>query len=365
MRRDYAVYMTLLVALVDCMLGCVSPKFLQEASMPRKVSESVAKDPPKIDKLTTVIPLKFSDGDGEVYADVYRPFKKTVPKTLVIIVPGSGNISREGEVSGDGVKTYASTIKMSEEWAKALATYGYFTLTYDKRSCTSASTSICHDNDQTELEQLGIIGLANDLDQVYRFAISKFSDDLKEARIVFLSFTQGAQVISLSTSMSKISGVVVLSPLMDDLESMWTTGLENAALSTTNASVKHQLLNRKETMAAFFNSLKRGEFPDEAHVHGASVKFWLSWIAASKQTLDRFKSLDRESLLLISKADHFTSETSLKKLVDQAKNTRNLKVKTYTGIDRNFVTDKGVPSPALSDVTAFIDGLKAVSLENR
>lgn len=354
MRLLQAIYMAFLVALVDWLSGCVSSatfkegKLLHEESKPEQVKAKRAFH----QLVETTIPLNVDD--NELNADIYRPLKKSEPKTLVIMVPGSGNVSRKGEVHGDGVITYEEPLLMNHQWAEALTERGLFVLTYDKRTCTKKVNTLCRTNSQRDVDTDGIIALARDLDEVMQFVQSKL-DARGNVRIVLMSTTQGAQTIALSKSLASVHGIVLLSPIVTDLESMWIKGLAHAA---TNApQQKMRLMNQKESMISFFKSLKAGHFPEQSVIRGASVKFWRTWIDATNQTIEALRRSERSSLLLFSEDDSFSSADVLLSAKKQINGAKKISTKTLKQVDRNFVSKNGVAKDALQTVLAFIDGL--------
>lgn len=349
-------YVTLLFALV--MVGCVSPKFfsgttsMSESDAPtseKKAAESHNKE-------ETTIPITLPSGNAEVNADIFHPTKNLEPKTVVIMVPGSGNVSRRGEVLAE-TDSEKSSFFVTLEWAKELANRGISVLSYDKRTCNSRINSICRTNDQKDIDALGIQALANDLDQVYAFTKHEFETARQPTRIVLMSTSQGAQVIAQAASTKSASGVVLMSPVIGDLETMWVSYLARSVENAERASEKNQLLNRKESMISFFASLKKGQFPETAIVRGASVRFWLSWIDATKNTVPRLKTLSRPSLLLFSSKDPYTPKPLMDKLRSEVKNSKVIKMKVYPEHDRNFISSQGALGSALNDVLAFIKTL--------
>lgn len=295
-------------------------------------------------KMETSIKIKDQYSTFKLNAYVFRPHKSVVPKTVVIIVPGSGNVSRNGEVSGDGIDSYDSPKDMSLYWARALSDRGYFVLSYDKRTCNSNVNALCNNVDQKNVNEKGIYALAQDVDSVYNFVKNKLGES---ARIFFLSSTQGAQAISLSTSIKKVNGTILLSPIMGDLQKMWTKGLKRAAITKSGAK-KNNLLNRKENIDAFFNSLKNGHFPEQSNIKGASVAFWQTWMEASDNTLNSIFNSNKPALLMFSEKDYFFSHELVKDI------KKPVRLEIIKGSDRNFMTKNYAHYGALDTVEEFI-----------
>lgn len=367
MRILQLVFMALIFALVDCAgspfsYAKISPQKYEETPPQKQVSADIAESPKKEPKkkfnhsVEVDIPIVHSSGDGELRADVFRPAKKILPKTLVIMVPGSGNVSRRGEVFGDGIDVYPESLEMNTAWANALSDRGYFVLTYDKRTCNSRLNSLCLNNDQKDIDQDGIVALSRDLDHIYAYASEKLAKNKEDVRIVLFSATQGAQTIALSSSAQSASGIVLLSPIIGDLSSMWVGGLTRAAEHTSSVNKKNRLLNQKESMIAFFASLNKGDFPETSNIRGASVQFWLSWMDASKNTMSYLTKNNCPTMLIFSDHDHFSGQNLISGLRKQANS--KLKIKTCAdALDRNFVSAAGVPETALKEVLAFIASL--------
>ncbi len=362
--------------LLSLLLSCVSP--FTTAPSPTWTSSSagtrppIAKEEPKSDAASKApaarrtfhqvvqlsIPLNLPDTSGSLNAEVYRPEKKIVPKTLFVIVPGSGNISHKGEVAGDGVDTYPEPIELHSLWARTLADKGYFVLTYDKRTCVKKVNSICQNNSQKDIESEGIVALARDLDQVYRFVKSKL--DNEPVRLILLSSTQGAQVVSLSESAKEASGIILLSPIIGDLEEMWVGGLDRALQQTQHFNRKNRLANEKESMKGFFTSFKAGRFPDTAQIRGASAIFWRTWMEASLKTPAKLGELNRPILALFSDKDVFSS-SEMKEQFKKATH-KNFQIKSFSSYDRNFIQDKSLPEPVVSELTKFVESLSTKAL---
>src|SRR5260221_11698962 len=95
--------MALLLALVDCMGACVSSSTFTEAPRASAKLKQPDQEPKREfhQEIETTIPIVRPTGESILNADGFRPTKKITPVTLVVIAPGSGNVSRRGEMSGD------------------------------------------------------------------------------------------------------------------------------------------------------------------------------------------------------------------------------------------------------------------------
>lgn len=344
----------------------VSPLMIGPSKEP---TVSPAPEPPKpapktfFQQVDLTIPLTLPDTTkGELNAEVFRPEKQAVPKTLVIIVPGAGNISRKGEAAGDGIDSYPQPVDVSTIWARALVERGYFVVSYDKRTCTKKVSTLCQNNSQKDIESDGIIALARDLDQVYQYIKSKLSLKNNEVRLMLLTSTQGAQVVSLSESAKEASGIILLSPIIGSLEDMWVDGLTRGFESTTDFNRKNRLGNQKESMKGFFTSLKAGQFPDGAIIRGASVQFWRTWVEASTKTVPQLLNNKRPTLALFSDKDVFATPRMLEDLKKATRTQKNFLVKNLSQFDRNFVSENSVAPSVIEEVVRFVEGVPAKAL---
>ena len=343
------------MALVDYLGGCVSTATLSEGKILYDPQKPPAEKKKREFHQLVEVSVPIAD-DIELNADIFRPVKKSDPKTVFIMVPGSGNISRKGEVLGDGISNYDEEIAVNYLWASSLAEKGIFVVSYDKRTCTKSINALCQTNEQADIESIGIVALANDLDRVVEYVRSKLNKREENLRIVLMSTTQGAQTIALSKSAKEVQGIVLLSPIVIDLETMWIKGLAQAAKDAT-PNQKMRLMNQKESMVSFFKSLKAGEFPETSIIRGASVKFWRTWIDATNQTVDILKKNSRPTLLMFSSEDSFSSSDAIASVRKKIGKSSKIYIKNISKIDRNFATKERVSKEALEAVMAFIGSL--------
>lgn len=293
-------------------------------------------------------------GNISLNANVYRPHRKIRPKTVVILVPGSGNVSRRGESSGNGVDSYKGSKEIYHLWAKVLAEQGIFVLSYDKRTCTKEINSICQSNPQIDIEQKGIKALAEDLDQVINFTLSNLKSFHKPFRLVLMSSTQGASTISLAQNINQAHGIILFSPIIGDIESMWVEGLAKAIEKSKSEGQKYQLENRKESMVGFFQSLKNNQFPDHANVKGATAKFWRSWMESSIDAMSKYKTSSSKLLLMFSDNDVFSYPPLAIK-------DSNIISKKFAQVDRNFIANDHIPNDVVSYVVDYIENLSFIN----
>lgn len=282
--------------------------------------------------------------DTQINAEVFRPSSAITPKQIVVIVPGSGNVSRFGEVNNDGLSTYDEPIKQSLLWAQALVDKGLFVVAYDKRTCQKEHNEICRTTSQKLINDSGIEVLSKDLDSVCRMINTKLSKT--DYDITLLSFSQGAQTIALSQCLHKAKKIVLVSPIMKDLESSWVDGLNAASVDNRWEYKKNQLINEAQSTKAFFTSLKKGDFPPSASIRGASVAFWQSWMKAANQTIDLYKKSQNHFLILTANNDPFLNYS--------VKNIANFTFSAINDVDRNMIKSKELSQDAFNKVYNFI-----------
>lgn len=330
--------------------GCLSKALLQPAS-PRLV---VSEKPDLVIHRQSIIDLSIplADNKGALNAEMRRPQKRTSPKTLVIIVPGSGKVSRRGEVESDGLDSYPFIIEQNNLWARSLSEQDFFVFSYDKRTCDS---NLCQKNPTRDIDEKGIKALAGDLDDVYKFLMSKLASESEEARVFLMTSAQGAQVVAQAECARHVQGIILLSPVIGSLEEALKGGYHRAQHQKMNLAHKNRLLNKAEEIKAFFVSLKKkGMFPDSAQIRGASIKFWHSWMDASLRTLDMLVALNRPVLVVFSSQDVFSTQDSIANNNKYLKNKRNFTIKNIENTDRNFITNGELSASAIKEVADFI-----------
>ncbi|HXW60451.1 MAG TPA: hypothetical protein VEK06_02830, partial [Myxococcota bacterium] len=290
---------------------------------------------------------KLKDEKTTLKAELYEPNNVIEPKTLVILVPGTGKVSRRGETISDGVKKYPSAIELYALWAAALLDQGFYVLTYDKRTCTEKINPLCTNKASVEEQSLEV--LARDLDDVYDYAIKK----AEFGRVIRMGHTQAAQVVALSKLAAKeedqkrAEGLVLLSPISGSLEKMLVDGY-------TKANLKNEAENKK----SFFGKLQKGEFGEHASFYGTSVKFWKSWIDASLKTIPNLLKRNQKTLMLFSEKDVFSSESNARQELKNNENRHNFAIQSLSNVDKNFLNNQSLGTKAVSEVVRFIKGLK-------
>lgn len=344
--------------IMNCLVACSTSRAARAEITAIPVDSQAKKAPVFHSRVETSIPLReeqiaFKSESGVLKAELYRPLLKIEPKTLVILVPGSGSVSRRYEVIDDGVTNYSAKIELYSLWAQALADQGFYVLAYDKRSCTEKINALCATNSRKDLDEKGIAVLARDLDDVYSFA-RKSAGNSEQWRFIFMGHTQAAQVIALTNKKTtKVSGTVLLSPIAGSLEKLQVAGLKRAASQST-AGKKLDLINKAEKTAAFFVSLMKGLFPKTGTIHGASVNFWKSWIQASENTIKLLSEHNQPTMILLSQKDVFSPTDTILNDIKSAQNKDIFIVKNMAGVDRNFISNNALAKEPIVEVIKFV-----------
>jgi alpha-beta hydrolase superfamily lysophospholipase len=341
--------------IITCLGSCVSSRLL----LPEDLSAPVSNFVKRID---VAIPIKSADNSPlDIQAEVSRPKKKIEPKTLILLVPGTGNVSRRGETSSDGINTYAASVELYSLWAQELSDKGYFVLSYDKRTCTKTHNALCQTQITKDVDELGIKALAHDLDQVYNYAYRKLSADNGQTRIVLMSTSQGAQVISEAQCAKKTDAIILLSPIAGSLPDLWIQGLKHGAEREKNSIRKNELRNQAESTRAFFDSLAKEKIAANTTIYGASMTFWRTWLKSSDETIANLAALNKPVLILLSKNDTFSAFNNIISNKNYARKKQNFYIVNIDNSDKNLLFNNNLSPQALKEVIKFLQtkGIKA------
>ncbi len=202
----------------------------------------------------------------------------------VVVVPGGGDVSKEGTRKGDGVVVYDAPTDTGTVWSQALARRGALVVTYDKRTCGPNDVASCKKNPQKDLDDNGPVALAKDVDAACAVARALPGYD---GRLILWAHGQAAQVALSSSCAKEAAAIVLLSPVPRAIDAVLVDALtdrEKAAAREKNADEASKLKNLAGTRAAGFAAMKGGKFAKDARVDGATVAFWQGWIALTAQT---------------------------------------------------------------------------------
>lgn len=245
----------------------------------------------------------------------------------IVIVPGGSDVSKEGTRKGDGVVVYAAPTDTGTAWSEALAARGGVVLTYDKRTCGPNDVATCNKNPQNDLDDAGPAALAKDVDAAC--AVVKASPGF-DGRLVLWAHGQAVQVALSSSCAQEAKAIVLLSPIPRAIDAVLVgaltdrqkqtekkakttstpplTDAERAALLDQASALK----NLAGSRAASFASMKSGKFAKDARVDGATIGFWLGWIAVTERTAALLEPLKGKVVVVVGSADQQLSAADKK-----------------------------------------------------
>lgn len=296
----------------------------------------------------------YEDEKGQIKAEVYRPVVHAQRKTLVIMVPGSGKVSRRGEMLSDGINRYSEPVELYKILGQKLSELGLYVLSYDKRSCTSQNNSLCLEQSLKSADEVGIEMLSRDLEDVYAYVQEKIPD-LNDWHVVLLGHAQATQVIALSKIASLVQGVVLLSPIIGSMEQIVSDTLARVKTSHNALSKRPYFLNDAENKIAFFKRLAGGQHDDATSFFGATVKFWKSWMTASNNTLQLLNNHKRPIIMLFGEKDVYSSAGDTIKNIEKkyGKNSCFI-VKNIKNSDKNLIDNNEISQEAVSIISSFL-----------
>jgi pimeloyl-ACP methyl ester carboxylesterase len=214
------------------------------------------------------------------------------PVTVVLIVPGGGNISRRGTRTGDGEVEYASAVETSVELASVFADHGLATLAWDKRSCGPRDDALCEKQPVSDVDRHGPRALAVDVDAACAFARA-----LPRAQDVILwAHGQAAQVALSSTCADAAAAVVLVAPPPRRIDRVLTDGLKHRSSVLASAAKKakgnekkelgaraHAMKERAAQLDETFKAVLGGKFPKDARLMGFPITYWQGWLALTDE----------------------------------------------------------------------------------
>ncbi len=312
---------------------------------------------------TVIVPLE--GGPAELGALIVRPHEGERGPFL-LIVPGGGDISRNGTRSGDGVALYGKPVDVGLAWAEAFAARGGQVLLWDKRTCGPNDDDACRKNPQDDVDANGPIALAKDVDAACALARAQPSSD---GRLVLFAHGQAAQVALSSTCAREASAIVLLAPIPRAIDEVLVDGLKDRTLAVERSARQqqdpaakqplldqaHKLKNLAGTREAEFASMKKDRFAPTARVNGATLAFWRGWMDVTAKTPSLVDAVKETTLVVLGGADLQYSEADRGRI--RALSPSGLV--EVSGADHHLLTH-GTLSPATVDaVGAAIDELLA------
>lgn len=237
---------------------------------------------------------------------------------------------------------------MSTLWGEALSNAGIFALAYDKRTCQSER---CEKNDQSDIDTLGIKALANDLDQVCQFVEKNVGADAPY-QLILMGSGQATQVITASSCLKSASGVVLLTPIVADLEKTLVEGFLEAGNRETSRIKQNNLKNQGESYRDFFANLKKGAFKEDGFIRGASVIFWRSWFLESEKSMAELNASKKPTLILYQQNDPFMAAVILDPV--RTRLSKSITLKPLALSDRSLIENSALSKKAITEIIEFI-----------
>lgn len=310
---------------------------------------------------TVAVPLG-DERTAQLGAQLVRPERGRGP--AVIIVPGAGDISREGLRPGDGTSSYARPVPVSTLWADGLAARGALVLSYDKRTCGPNDDARCAKNPQDDVDAEGPIALARDVDAACALVRAEPSFD---GRIVLLAHGQAAQVALSSSCARDAVAVVLVAPIPRAVDEVIVAGLrertqaldkqlraeKDSARKAALAEEASQLRNLAGTREAEFASMKAGRFAPTARISGATLAFWRGWMDVTSRTAALAEAVPAQKIVVLGELDRqyaVADRTRIRALATAG-------VVDVRGADHHLLTAEALAPATLDAVGAALDAV--------
>ena len=232
----------------------------------------------------------------------------------VVLVPGAGDVSRNGTRPGDGVVKYDAPVDVTLRWAEALARDGKRVLIFDKRTCGPKDNHLCTKNVTTDVDTNGPVALARDVDAACAAARREPGFD---GRLVLWAHGQAVDVALSSSCAKEATALVLAAPIPRGIDLVLTAALKERA-SARQAAAKAEkdparkaqlesealaLKNQAATREAGFTSMKAGKFAPTARVDGATLGYWTGWMKLTAATSDLLAQTPRPKLIVVGADD--------------------------------------------------------------
>lgn len=253
---------------------------------------------PEVVALERTLEVPLHDGKtAALGATLFRPDDDGASLPAILFVPGGGNVSRAGIQPGDGARNYEAPVDVTTQWATAFAERGYLALAYDKRTCTPRDDRGCRKNPTNDLDKEGPAALARDVDAACALLADEQGFD---GRLVLFAHGQAAAVALSSSCAERAAAIVLVAPIPRRVDHVMVDSLthrerelraEAKKRAGTPAAEKllqqaNVLRNVAASRAATFESMHKGQFADDARVHGATIAFWQGWVALTEKAAD-------------------------------------------------------------------------------
>lgn len=226
--------------------------------------------------------------EGMELAGALRMPESAGPAPAVVIVHGSGPLSRDGLLPGQLGLTLSQPVPVYRELAESLVARGYAVLTWDKRTCGPFNG--CADNDYpAPPDDLTFETLRADAGAVLDVLAGR--DDIDE--VVVVGHSKGGTISAgLVAERDDLAGLVLMAtPAVPITEVLDAQAEKLAALVAAGDQQREadQAVTELRELAAQVTEIGEGQ-GDGPPVGGASRRFWASWIDASLAAPDQVGS---------------------------------------------------------------------------
>lgn len=255
--------------------GCTTAADTADAHGTADASATV--DVPVGEVIDVPIPADGIELDGSLHLPATGP-----PFDAVVIVHGSGPLSRRGEVPGQLGLTFPRPVPVYEQLAVGLQQRGFAVLTWDKRTCGRAHG--CADRDHPHpATDVTVDSLRDDAEA----AVDALAANPDVGSLAVLGHSQGGTLaIEIAATHDEVDAVVLAGTTPQPLDGLLAgqarkleelteaVGQRGSAADAAVAEVR-DLAEQVATLAA------GGETPEV--VGGAPVAYWRSWAAAARR----------------------------------------------------------------------------------
>ncbi len=257
----------------------------------------------------TDVPVTFDQGSTRLEGTIALPARWSgTQHPGVIIVHGTGPMSRDGTMPGQLGLGFGFEIAVYRELAEALAHHGYAVLRYDKRTC--GPTAGCS-NRYAHVPYV-LAGHEFTTEQYIRdaeAALKRLADDpaVDPQRLFYIGHSQGGELIPelLARSAGVRAGVMLAAPFStpDELVAQQAERIRWAFERIGKgheATREHAILAKA---ASQLRALRRGVHLGEP-ILGQPPEVWRSWLSAAERAPRYAHELGRPLLVLGGEYDY-------------------------------------------------------------
>lgn len=258
--------------------------------------------------------------------------------STIILVPGSGEVSRRNSQEGDGVNKYTTVIDLNFLLADILCKEGFNVFLFDKRTCFLSRDISCNINYLKINKNIDFDDLILDFDSVCEFLFSYLNENQKN-KLIFFGFNQSTHVILNSKYKNYMSSIIIISPVVEKIDKVIVEGiLENSFLSKSK-NMKYKMYNKSETVNSIFNAIKSGNFFLNSIIMGVTIEFWKKWFYESSKSFELLNNLKIPSLFILGSDNKVLDKNSKNKIFKLNLNNKN-KILFLNNVDHNLLTNE-------------------------